>query len=295
MRTERSIFRWASALLTGLAVTFLALGLLRYGERSVRAQLEEDARYDALAAANAAAHAIQIYTDERVAEAAYLSDLCGEGRVLSQADFMGFTHTIVRSHGEYRGILWRAANRPDTWARPERCDPILPAAIPAIESALQAVRDSASSLEKTRVIVGLEPGAGRSVLGILRSTAGREPSRAGLIYAELGTECLDEILSIPFFQDRYGCRVEVDGASLWGTGGTMPTAPPPGTYAELRTALVGEQMSIHVWFLPQNHPDPVRTLRGLRIAALVVSLLAGAGAGVAVGLAQRERRSGVVV
>jgi hypothetical protein len=289
MNARRSASGRLGAPLAGLLVTLISLGLVRHVSRDMQAEFQEAARQEALAAANGAAHTMQIYFEERGAEAEYLATLCANGSVHSGADFLHFTHTIAESHGEYLGFYWRGAAGGPAWSHPAGRTAILPGGPPLIEAALRSLEGAPDENFPTRILVGRDPSSNQPIIGIMRPMRIANVPAEGVFYAECNADQLSQILTIPFYQGRFGYLVTAGDETIWSVGDPALGARNPGTRAELETVLFQERVRVAVWFLPGTGLDESKFARVLRMPVVLTCLLAGLVAAVLVEIARRAR------
>ena len=226
---------WLAGPVAGVLVILISIGFVRQSSRTVQAGLREAARLEALAAANGAAHTVEIYFQERAAEAEYLGRLCADGSIRSVADFELFAHTIAESHGEYRGFRWQGAADGPVWSRPTGYEPLLPGQPSMAESALREVRETPAASVPAKILVGRDPSTGDPIIGILRPMSNPDRSISGVFYAECGSERLAQVLTIPFYQGRFGYLVSVGGQPIWSDGGPEPSPAAEGSRAQIET------------------------------------------------------------
>ncbi len=289
MNARRSAFGRLGAPLAGLLVTLISLGLVRHVFRDMRAEFQEAARQEALAAANGAAHTMQIYFEERGAEAEYLATLCANGSVHSEADFLHFTHTIAESHGEYSGFYWHGTASGQAWSHPAGRKAILPGGPPMVDAALRSLEGAPDETFPTRILVGRDPSSNQPIIGIMRPIRISNMPAGGVLYAECNAEQLSQILTIPFYQGRFGYLVTAGDETIWSIGDPALGEKNPGTRAELETALFQERVRVAVWFLPGTGLDEPKFARVLRVPVVLTCLLAGIVAAVLVEVARRAR------
>jgi hypothetical protein len=284
------VFGWYFGPIAGILVILVSLGLVRQTSRAVRDGLREAARMEALAAANGAAHTVEIYLQERAAEAEYLANLCADGSVRSVTDFDSFTHTIAESHGEYRGFCWRWAADGPRWSQPAVYEPILPSGAAAIETALRSLRESPPSSLPARLLIGRDPSAGGPILGILKLMGSPERPGGGVFYAEFGPERLAQVLTVPFYKGRFGYHVSAGRETIWSDGGPEPAGETSGSHAQIETALFEERMNVTVWSLSGAGFDESKITRAAEAPFILLSMFAGIAVAALVEVARRSRR-----